>query len=152
MAEIVRMRRKPETIDAYLATVSPDRLAALQKIRETILSILPDAEECISYSIPAFRHAGRVVAGFAATNKGCSYFPFSGTTLATLSFEVMAYEKTKSALHFDPDHPLPATLVRKLLKARIAENQGKKTTKGSRGASAARRVSKGARFRKRSAE
>ena len=115
------MPQKPETIDAYLATVSPDRRAALEKLRKTILAILPHAEECISYSMPAFRHAGRVVGGFLATKKGCSYFPFSGTTLATLAADVESYEQTKSALHFDPRRPLPAALVRKLLRARIAE-------------------------------
>lgn len=63
------MAAKPETIDAYLATVSADRRAALEKLRKTILSVLPDAEECISYSMPAFRYAGHVVAGFLATSK-----------------------------------------------------------------------------------
>jgi uncharacterized protein YdhG (YjbR/CyaY superfamily) len=122
--KVVPMRQKPETIDAYLATVGPERRAALEKLRKTILSILPDAEECISYSMPAFRHDGRVVAGFVATSKGCSYFPFSGKTLATVSADVRAYGQTKSALHFDPKHPLPVALVRKLLKARIAEMKG----------------------------
>ena len=64
---------------------------------------------------------GWVVAGFLATTKGCSYFPFSGSTLRTLGKELADYDQTKSALHFDPARPLPATLVRKLLKARIAE-------------------------------
>ena|SRR3989442_16028906 len=79
------------------------------------------AEECISYAIPAFRLHGKVVAGFAATTKGCSYFPFSGSTLATLADELEGYDMTKSSLHFDPAEPLPATLLRKLIKARIAE-------------------------------
>jgi uncharacterized protein YdhG (YjbR/CyaY superfamily) len=114
---------KLQTIDAYLATVSDDRRAALEKLRKTIRSILPDAEECISYSMPAFRYGGHVVAGFLATKNGCSYFPFSGQTLATLAAEVEAYEQTKSALHFDPKRPLPVTLVRKLLRARIAETR-----------------------------
>ena len=74
--------------------------------------------------MPAFRYAGHVVAGFLATRKGCSYFPFSGTTLATVAADVKAYAQTKSALHFDETHPLPVALVRKLLKARIAESEG----------------------------
>jgi uncharacterized protein YdhG (YjbR/CyaY superfamily) len=115
------MTRKPATIDEYLATVEPDRRTALEKLRRTIHAVLPDVEECISYSMPAFRHDGRVVAGFLATSKGCSYFPFSGTTLSTLAAELRASDRTKSALHFDPERPLPASLVRKLLKARIAE-------------------------------
>jgi uncharacterized protein YdhG (YjbR/CyaY superfamily) len=128
------MAAKPETIDAYLASVGSDRRAALEKLRKTIVSILPHAEECISYSMPAFRYAGRVVAGFLATSKGCSYFPFSGTTLATLAADVKTYDRTKSALHFDPRHPLPVALVRKLLKARIAEAEGRGPGKGKRGA------------------
>lgn len=113
--------KKPQTIDAYLATVTPDGRLALEKLRKTIRSILPDAEECIRYSMPAFRYEGHVVAGFLATRKGCSYFPFSGTTLATVADTVRAYGQTKSALHFDPTKGLPATVVRKLLRARIAE-------------------------------
>ena len=108
-------------IDDYLATVSGDKKAALIKLRKTIRSIVPKAEECISYGIPAFRLDGTVVAGFKATVKGCSYFPFSGRTFRTLAADVDGYEKTKGSLHFPADEPLPATLVRKLIKARIAE-------------------------------
>ena len=115
------MARKPTTIDEYLAAVKGEKRAALDKLRKTIRSIVPKAEECISYGIPAFRLDGDIVAGFAATKKGCSYFPFSGSTLGSLAEEVEDYEQTKSSLHFDPAAPLPATLVRKLIKARIAE-------------------------------
>jgi uncharacterized protein YdhG (YjbR/CyaY superfamily) len=117
------MKAKPEDIDAYLSGVEPKKRAALQKLRRTIRAALPRAEECISYSIPAFRLGGRVVGGFAATKSGCSYFPFSGRTLATVAAEIEGYGRTKSALHFDPTKGLPATLVRKLLRARIAEER-----------------------------
>jgi uncharacterized protein YdhG (YjbR/CyaY superfamily) len=119
------MTSKPKTIDEYLATVSPESHATLENLRRKIRMILPKAEECISYSMPAFRSEGHVVAGFLATKTGCSYFPFSGTTLATLADDLVGYDKTKSALHFDTGRPLPVTLVRKLLKARIAETQDK---------------------------
>jgi len=115
------MTSKPKTIDEYLATVSPESRATLENLRRKIRTILPEAEECISYSMPAFRSEGHVVAGFLATKTGCSYFPFSGTTLATLADDLVGYDKTKSALHFDTGRPLPITLVRKLLKARVAE-------------------------------
>jgi uncharacterized protein YdhG (YjbR/CyaY superfamily) len=108
-------------IDDYLATVTPEKRAALEKLRKTIHAVVPRAEECISYRMPAFRLDGVVIAGFRATTKGCSYFPFSGSTLKTLARDVGHYEQTKSSLHFRPEKPLPATLVRKLLKARIAE-------------------------------
>jgi uncharacterized protein YdhG (YjbR/CyaY superfamily) len=108
-------------IDEYLATVAGDKRAVLDKLRRTIRSIVPRAEECISYRMPAFRLDGKVIAGFQATAKGCSYYPFSGTTLRTLAADIEGYSTTKSALHFTPDQPLPAALVRKLIKARIAE-------------------------------
>ena len=115
------MPRKPTTIDAYLATVRGEKRAALDRLRRTIRTIVPRAEECISYAIPAFRLNGKVVAGFAATARGCSYFPFSGSTLATLADDLDGYGGTKSSLHFSADEGLPAALVRKLLRARIAE-------------------------------
>ena len=115
------MNRRPATIDAYLATVSRDRRAALDALRETIHEVAPGAEECISYGIPAFRVGGEVVGGFAATAKGCSYYPFSGRTLGTLATDVAGYSQTRSALHFGPERTLPRALVRKLLRARIAE-------------------------------
>ena len=118
---IRRPVRKAATIDAYLARVKGEKRAALDQLRKTIRAIVPRAEERISYAIPAFRLDGRVVAGFAATAKGCSYFPFSGSTLRTLAKELADYDQTKSSLHFDPSRPLPATLVKKLVKARIAE-------------------------------
>lgn len=112
---------KPTTIDAYLATVTGPRRVALDRLRATIHAVAPAAEECISYSMPAFRLRGHVVAGFLATAKGCSYFPFSGTTLATLADILAGYSQTKSALHFDPARPLSKTLVRKLISTRLAE-------------------------------
>ena len=117
---------KAATIDAYLSRVKGERRAALEALRETIRSIVPDAEECISYGIPAFRLDGRIVAGFQATATGCSYYPFSGTTLGTLQRELKAYSGTKSAVHFAPDRPLPVALVRKLIRTRIAEGKPKR--------------------------
>jgi uncharacterized protein YdhG (YjbR/CyaY superfamily) len=119
------MAARPKTIDEYLALLSDEKRAALGKLRKAIRLIVPRAEECISYRIPAFRLDGEVVAGFCATATGCSYFPFSGSTLGTLANDLQAYGQTKSSLHFLPDKPLPATLVRKLIKSRIAETKGR---------------------------
>lgn len=112
---------KVASIDEYLKTVPADRRAALEKLRRTILAVLPKAEECISYRMPAFRVEGVTVAGFIATKAGCSYFPFSGRTLTTLATDVRGYGQTKGSLHFDAVKGLPVTLVRKLIKARLAE-------------------------------
>jgi uncharacterized protein YdhG (YjbR/CyaY superfamily) len=118
--------RRPTTIDGYLATVKGERRTALEALRRTIRKIAPRAEECISYGMPAFRLDGRIVAGFAARTNGCSYYPFSGTTLRTLARDLQGHEGTKSAVHFGPDQPLPTALVRKLLRARIAEGRAKR--------------------------
>jgi uncharacterized protein YdhG (YjbR/CyaY superfamily) len=117
------MQRKPSTIDDYLKTVPEDRRRALEDLRAKIRSIVPSAQECISYRIPAFRLNSVVIAGFCATSKGCSYFPFSGSTLKTLGPDLVRYEQTKGSLHFSMDKPLPIALVRKLIKARMAERR-----------------------------
>jgi uncharacterized protein YdhG (YjbR/CyaY superfamily) len=119
---LAAMRRDP-AVDDYLSKVSPASRALLEKLRKTIHAAVPEVEECISYRMPAFRFEGRIIAGFAATSSGCSYYPFSGTTLQTLAADVEGYDRTKSALHFGPRTPLPAALVRKLLAARIAESR-----------------------------
>ncbi len=117
------VRAEGSKIDGYLATTRGDKRTALDNLRKTIRSIVPKAEECICYGLPAFRLDGKIVAGFSATAKGCSYYPFSGTTLRTLAGDLRGYDKTKSALHFRPDEPLPATLVRKLIETRIVETR-----------------------------
>jgi uncharacterized protein YdhG (YjbR/CyaY superfamily) len=115
------MPRKPTTIDEYLAPLDDEPRALLQRLRKTIRSIIPDTEECISYGLPAFRLGGAVVAGFGARANGGSYYPFSGSTLKTLARELGDYERTKGALHFSRQQPLPATLVRKLIRTRLSE-------------------------------
>ena len=123
MSRDMTAERKPSTIDDYLKSVPADRRRALEDLRAKIRSIVPAAQECISYRMPAFRLDGVVVAGFCATAKGCSYFPFSGSTLKTLARDVGRYGQTKGSLHFSSDEPLPTALVRKLIKARIAETK-----------------------------
>ncbi len=129
------MGPKASTIDEYLAAITGDRRAALDALRKTIKSIIPEAEECISYAMPAFKLRGEVVAGFLATSKGCSYYPFSGTTLQTLAVEVADYSQTKGALHFDPKKPLQKALVRKLIAVRIAESGAAEPTAEARSSS-----------------
>jgi uncharacterized protein YdhG (YjbR/CyaY superfamily) len=137
------MTRGPSPINDYLATLPRDRRLALQKLRRTLRAIVPEAEECISYGIPAFRLDGKVIAGFAATKAGCSYFPFSGSTLGALARELEGYGQTKSSLHFSPATGLPEALVRMLVRARRSEIEGAGLTgarpqAGRRGRSSAR--------------
>ena len=108
-------------IDDYLTHVAPDARETLEIVRSRILKVIPDAEQCISYRIPAFRVDGRVVAGFAAFTHHLSYLPFSGSVLGTLASELESFSKTKSALHFNVGEPLEARLVKRLLEVRLAE-------------------------------
>jgi uncharacterized protein YdhG (YjbR/CyaY superfamily) len=105
-------------VDEYLASLDEPALAAL---RETIQELVPDAEECISYGMPAYKLDGKVIAGFAAFKNHLSYVPHSGSVIAGLSEELSQYRATKSSLHFPVDRPLPREVVEKLLAARMAE-------------------------------
>jgi len=95
--------------------------ATLQSLRATILEIVPDAEQIISYGLPAFRLHGVTVAGFGAFKNHLSYLPFSGSVLPALSREPAGYKMTKSSLHFPADQPLPKALVKKLIETRLAD-------------------------------
>jgi uncharacterized protein YdhG (YjbR/CyaY superfamily) len=108
-------------IDSYLAQVTGPQRSALESLRETIRSIVPEAQECISYKIPAFRVDGHVVAGFAAYKNHMSYFPFSGSILSTLDSSLEGRARTKSALHFSEESPLSTELVTLLIQTRMAE-------------------------------
>jgi uncharacterized protein YdhG (YjbR/CyaY superfamily) len=110
-----------DEIDAYLATVDEPKRATLEELRRTILGIVPDAEQCISYGMPAFRLRGKVVAGFAAFKNHLSYFPHSGSVLAELRGDTSDYVTSGGTLQFPVDAPLPAALVEKLLAVRIAQ-------------------------------
>lgn len=116
------MADKPATIDEYLARLSPDKRAALEQLRKTIRAAAPKAEECISYALPAFRLNGMLV-GFGATSKHCAFYLMSGTMVETHSEDLAGYDTSKGTIRFQPERPLPAALVRKLVKARIAENE-----------------------------
>jgi uncharacterized protein YdhG (YjbR/CyaY superfamily) len=110
-----------DEVDEYLRGVEEPGRSMLQTLRRTILEIVPDAEEVISYRVPAFRVGGETVAGFAAFKNHLSYLPFSGSVLSQLADELDGYAMTKSSLHFPVDRPLPKALVKKLIKARLAQ-------------------------------
>lgn len=110
-----------EEVDEYLRGVEEPKRATLEALRRTILEIVPDAEELISYRVPAFRVGGATIAGFAAFRRHLSYLPFSGSVLSQLADELAGYEMTKSALHFPVDRPLPKRLVERLIAVRLEE-------------------------------
>jgi uncharacterized protein YdhG (YjbR/CyaY superfamily) len=119
------VKPKTKTIDDYLASLSADKRAALQKLRKTIKGAAPKAEECISYQLPAFRQNGMLVA-FGATANHCAFFLMSGSTVEAHKEELKGYDTSKGTIRFQADKPLPVALVRKLVKARIEENESRR--------------------------
>lgn len=120
------MTRPPDAatdpVSDYLDRVSSASTARLLRhVREVILAEVPEALPVISYGLPAFRVRGGVVCGFAVTKSGCSLYPFSGSTLSRLGPLIEGWSTTKSAIHFDAEHPLPDDLVRAVVRLRLDE-------------------------------
>ncbi|MGI8402281.1 MAG: iron chaperone [Gemmatimonadaceae bacterium] len=121
-------KSKPKTVDEYLATLSADNRAALNKLRKNIVAAAPGAVECISYQIPAFRFQGRMLVWFGAWENHCALYP--GTSIEPFRKELGRFDTgSKGTVRFQADDPLPATLVRKLVKARIAQNAARQQKK-----------------------
>jgi len=114
------MKGSPKTIDDYLAKVSDDKRAALEKLRRAIKAAAPKAEECISYEIPGFRLDGKYLVGFGSASKHCSFYPGSAAIEACKN-DLGKYSLSKGTIRFGAGSPLPAALVRKLVKVRIAQ-------------------------------
>jgi uncharacterized protein YdhG (YjbR/CyaY superfamily) len=110
-----------QEVDDYLRGLDEPKRTTLEALRRSIVEIIPDAEQVISYRVPAFRVCGKTVAGFAAFKHHLSYLPFSGAVLPRLADELQGYTMTTSALHFPIDQPLPRTLVKRLIHARLVE-------------------------------
>jgi uncharacterized protein YdhG (YjbR/CyaY superfamily) len=119
------MAAKPTTIDEYLAALSDDKRRALEKLRKIIRAAAPKAEECISYQLAAFRQDGMLVA-FGATANHCAFYVMSSSTLEAYKDEIKDYDVSKGTIRFQADRPLPVALVRKLVKARLAENAARR--------------------------
>lgn len=109
-------KAKPKTINDYLATVDSQKRAALNRLRKAIRAAAPRAEECISYQLPAFRLDGRMLVWFGAGAKHCSFYP--GAVVQAFNSALRDYATSKGTIRFQPDHPIPVGLVRKLVQAR----------------------------------
>jgi uncharacterized protein YdhG (YjbR/CyaY superfamily) len=108
-------------VDAYLAALEEPKRGTLESVRRSILEIVPEAEQGMSYGMPAFKVGGKAVAGLAAFTNHLSYLPHSGSVLPALADDLAGYEMTKGSLHFPIDEPLPKPLVRKLLDFRMRQ-------------------------------
>jgi uncharacterized protein YdhG (YjbR/CyaY superfamily) len=116
----------PKTVGQYLAGTPEPARTTLSKVRATIRSIVPpETTEGISYGIPTFKYKGGLVA-FAAFKDHCSFFPMGSSVLHAFEKELKDFRVSKGTLHFPLDKPLPATLVKKIVKARIAQNKSKR--------------------------
>lgn len=115
----------PDAVDAYLARVPEPARTTLGKVRTAIRAAAPkDATEGISYGMPAFRYKGALV-GYAAFKNHCSFFPMQASLIDQMKEELASYRTAKGTLQFSPDKPLPAALVKKMVKARVVENEAK---------------------------
>ena len=124
---IKRAKARPRTMDEYLASVGEDQRAALEKLRMTIRSVVPKAEECISYGLAAFRLNGRPLIAFGAAKDHCALYPMSSAAVEAHRAELRHYHTSKGTIRFQAGDPLPVALVRKLVKARIAESRAPRT-------------------------
>jgi uncharacterized protein YdhG (YjbR/CyaY superfamily) len=117
-------KTKPQTIDEYLALTKPEQRAALKKLRQTIHAAAPGAVEYIGYGLAGFKFNGRPLVYFGAWDNHCALYAASPTVQRKFQKELKGFEVSKGTIRFTPDHPLPMTLVKALVKARMAENAG----------------------------
>jgi uncharacterized protein YdhG (YjbR/CyaY superfamily) len=118
--------KKPKDIDEYLSNVPEPARSTLEKLRQTIKSIAPKATEVISYQMPTFRYLGMLVS-FAAWENHCALYGLSASLHASFKKELSAYDTSKGTIRFPANKPLPMALVKKLIKARMADNEEKET-------------------------
>ena len=118
------MNSRVTTIDEYLATLTPPQRVFLQKLRKLIHSIAPKAQECITYSIPGFKQNSPFVA-FAAFKNHYSLFPMGGATIEKFKKELRDFDTNKGTIRFTEEKPLPASLIRKIVKHRLAIDAAK---------------------------
>ncbi len=110
-----------QEIDRYLDALEEPKRTTLARLRQTILDILPEAEQGISYGLPAFKVRGKTIAGFAAFKNHLSYLPHSGSVFPQLEDELKGYSTSSGALRFSIGQPLPAPLVEKLIAVRLRQ-------------------------------
>ena len=114
----------PTSVDIYLAEVPTEARATLEKLRQTIRAVVPNAVEVISYQIPTFKLDGRMLVSYAAFKDHCSFFP-GAAPIKAHEDELKSYKTSKGTIRFPTSKPLPATLVKKLVRTRIKENEAR---------------------------
>lgn len=117
----MHMAGKPKTVDEYLAALDEEKRRALDALRAVIRTAAPAAEEGFAYGVPGFRYKGKVLVTFAAFKEHCGFYPMSPDVIAAFKNELKGYSTAQGTIRFQPAHPLPAALVRKIVKARMIE-------------------------------
>jgi uncharacterized protein YdhG (YjbR/CyaY superfamily) len=129
MTPMASAKPKPRTIDEYLKNTEDDQRRVLNKLRQTVRAAAPEAQECISYGIPAFQLNGRSLVFFAAWANHCAFYPGSSVMLKKFQDDLKNFQISKGTIRFSPDKPLPVALVKKLVKTRIAQNNDRANKK-----------------------
>jgi uncharacterized protein YdhG (YjbR/CyaY superfamily) len=119
-----QMARSAQTVDDYLEALPADQRAVLERLRATIRAAAPEAEEGISYRIPLYKHHGHLV-GFAAFKNHCSLFVTNSDVRKRFAKELEPFRVNNTAIHFTVDEPLPEGLVKRIVEARLAENEAR---------------------------
>ena len=125
------MRNAAPDVDAYLRKVPPAARAALTKLRRAIKAAAPGADEAISYAMPAYKLNGPLVY-FAAFTSHCSFFPGSKSIVKRFGRELSPFHATGGTIRFSPDRPLPASLVQRIVRARVKENEARRASRAAR--------------------
>lgn len=124
----------PKDVDEYLARLPEPQRKALERLRAQVLAAAPEASERISYGMPTFVHAGYALVHMAAFRDHCSFFPGSGGVTLALESELAAFETAKGTIRFAPQKPLPAALVKRIVRLRVKENEARAAQRGAKSA------------------
>lgn len=120
------MKISIKDIASYITTQPKEVRPLLEKLRQTINALAPDAEEVISYGMPAFKYQGRMLVGFAAYKNHIGFYPWNGSTVAKFKSELKDYRTSPGAIQLVLTKKLPVSLIKKIVKARMKENLNKK--------------------------
>jgi uncharacterized protein YdhG (YjbR/CyaY superfamily) len=117
------MKTAKNDIDVYLSKQPKEIQQALDRVRQTVIAVVPDAEQTINYGMPMMRYQGKMLVGFDVFKNHCSLFPCSGSTVVFFKEELKNFVTTKGSIHFTIENPLPLILIRKITKQRMKENE-----------------------------
>ncbi len=123
------MKAVKNDIDIYLSKQSKEIQLALDRVRQTVMAVVPDAEQTINYGMPMIRYQGKMLVGFDTFKNHCSLFPCSGSVVSFFEEALKNFETTKGSIHFTIEKPLPLALIKKITKYRIQENEIKALAK-----------------------